>query len=120
MMDAPAERSADGNSPVARNTSYPREAADLVLYLTSRSEQKRRAIRASFNPTIPDLYKDPEVLAAAPFLENLRDTFEMAFARPSGVTGTRYPLVSRKIFTRIHDAIERSFTPARRHCRART
>ncbi|WP_293721678.1 ABC transporter substrate-binding protein [Stappia sp.] len=90
---------------VARNTIYPREAADLVLYLTGRAEQKRRAIRASFNPTIPALYRDPDVLAAVPFLEKLRDTFDMTFARPSGVTGTRYPQVSQAIFTRIHAAL---------------
>src|SRR3546814_377234 len=39
-------------------------AVDLVRYLTSYEEQKRRAIEGSFNPTIGALYDDEEVLAA--------------------------------------------------------
>ena len=36
---------------VSKYSKNPKEAADLVLYLTSAAEQKRRAI-AGFNPTI--------------------------------------------------------------------
>ena len=43
-------------------------AADLVAYLTSYDEQKRRAIEGSYNPTIAELYEDQEVLAAVPVL----------------------------------------------------
>ncbi len=51
-------------------------AADLVRYLTSYEEQKRRAIQGSYNPTIPALYKDDEVLAAVPFFGELFETIQ--------------------------------------------
>ena len=41
-------------------------ATDLVLYLTEREEQKRRAIAGSFNPTIASLYKDADIAKANP------------------------------------------------------
>ena len=61
-------------------------AVELVKYLTSPEEQKRRAIKGSFNPTIAALYEDPEVLQATPFFGDLYDTFTNAVARPSRVT----------------------------------
>ena len=36
---------------VSKYSAHPKEAADLVRYLTSAAEQKRRAIQGSFNPT---------------------------------------------------------------------
>ena len=80
-------RSAAGSSR-SRNTRRTRRlAADLVKYLTSSDEQKRRAIEGSYNPTIAALYQDQEVLAANPFFGELYDTFTNAVARPSRVTG---------------------------------
>jgi trehalose/maltose transport system substrate-binding protein len=81
------------------------------MHLTSREEQKRRAIRASFNPTIPDLNKDRQVRAAAPFLGSMGDTFTAAIPRPSDVTGRRYPKVSQAIFTRVREALSGRASP---------
>src|SRR5262249_58422861 len=51
---------------VSKFSKHPAEAADLVMYLTSAAEQKRRAITAGFNPTIPSPYSDSEIVAANP------------------------------------------------------
>jgi len=75
------------------------------MYLTSKDEQKRRAIGASYNPTIASLYKDPEVLAAVPFFGDLYDTFTNAVARPSKVTGTNYNRVSNAFWNASHDVL---------------
>lgn len=80
-------------------------AVELVRYLTSKEEQKRRAIAGSFNPTIPALYKDQQVLAASPFMGELYDTFVNAVARPSRVTGGRYNQVSAEFFGAVHEAL---------------
>jgi trehalose/maltose transport system substrate-binding protein len=80
-------------------------AADLVMYLTSKDEQKRRAIQGSYNPTIASLYKDPDVLAAVPFFGNLYDTFTNAVARPSKVTGANYNKVSNDFWNAAHDVL---------------
>jgi trehalose/maltose transport system substrate-binding protein len=80
-------------------------AADLVAYLTSADEQKRRAIEGSYNPTIPALYEDKEVLEAVPFFGELYETFVNAVARPSKVTGIKYNQVSSEFFNAAHDVL---------------
>ncbi len=90
---------------VSKYSEHPKEAADLVLFLTSKAEQKRRAIHASFSPTIPSLYEDPDVLKAAPFLGRLYDVFINAVARPSGATSPRYSQASDLIFNAVHDVL---------------
>ena len=80
-------------------------AADLVKYLTSSDEQKRRAIKGSYNPTIASLYQDADVLAATPFFGELYDTFTNAVARPSKVTGEKYNQVSSEFFNAAHDVL---------------
>lgn len=80
-------------------------AADLVRYLTSEKEQKRRAIEGSYNPTIEALYKDPEVLEAVPFFGSLYETFVNAVARPSRVTGDKYNRVSNAFWNAVHSVL---------------
>jgi trehalose/maltose transport system substrate-binding protein len=87
---------------VSRYSKHPEAAADLVLYLASASEQKRRAIEGSFNPTIESLYKDPEILKANPFMGQLGDVFANLVARPARITGSKYNRVSTQFFTAVH------------------
>jgi trehalose/maltose transport system substrate-binding protein len=77
-------------------------AVDLVRHLTSPEEQKRRAIKGSYNPTIGSLYRDAQILEASPFFGELYDTFTNAVARPSQVTGDRYNQVSSEFFNAVH------------------
>lgn len=86
-------------------------AADLVRYLTSYEEQKRRAIEGSYNPTIPALYKDDEVLAAVPFFGELFETFKNGVPRPSSVTGEKYGRVSNAFFNSVHDVLSGDANP---------
>ena len=89
-------------------------AADLVNHLTSYDEQKRRAIKGSYNPTISALYQDEEVLAATPFFGDLYDTFVNAVARPSKVTGEKYNQVSSEFFNAAHDVLSGKSSGAER------
>jgi trehalose/maltose transport system substrate-binding protein len=83
---------------VSKYSKNQAQATDLVMYLTSMAEQKRRAIEASYNPTIASLYKDKDVLAAVPFFGSLYDTFVNAVPRPSTPTGTKYNQVSSEFW----------------------
>lgn len=87
------------------------EAADLVRFLTSYEEQKRRAIEGSYNPTIPDLYRDEEVLAAVPFFGELFETFKNGVPRPSSATGDQYGRVSNAFFNATHDVLSGKTAP---------
>ncbi|WGF88831.1 ABC transporter substrate-binding protein [Marinivivus vitaminiproducens] len=108
----------DGGSPtsvlggselsVSRYSMHVPEAVDLVRYLTSRAEQKRRAIEASFNPTIQDLYQDPDILEASPFVSDLRASFDNAAPRPTKATGLAYTQVSSAFFNAVHSVLSGS------------
>ncbi|MFO1147866.1 MAG: ABC transporter substrate-binding protein [Alsobacter sp.] len=87
---------------VSKYSKNAQVAADLVAFLTSRDEQKRRAVNGSYNPTIPALYEDKEVLAAVPFFGDLYSTFTNAVARPSKVTGANYNKVSNAFWNATH------------------
>lgn len=90
---------------VSRYSRNPDAAADLVLYLTSAAEQKHRAIKGSYNPTMPALYKDQDVLAANPFFGSLYDTFVSAVPRPSTVTASRYNQVSSEFWNAVYSSL---------------
>ncbi|MEK8028308.1 MAG: hypothetical protein RLY78_2480 [Pseudomonadota bacterium] len=90
---------------VSKYSKAPAEAADLVMYLTSKDVQKERAIKGSYNPTIPELYKDKEVLAAAPFFGSLYDVFTSAVPRPATATGLKYNEVSAAFWNSTHDVL---------------
>jgi trehalose/maltose transport system substrate-binding protein len=90
---------------VNRYSKNAAAAVDLAVHLTGPAEQKRAAITASLNPTIPALYRDPEVLKAAPFIGELYDTFTNAVARPSRATADRYNQVSSDFWNATHDAL---------------
>jgi trehalose/maltose transport system substrate-binding protein len=87
---------------VNRYSRHPKEAVDLVTYLTGPDEQKRAALVASLNPTIKRLYDDPEILKANPFFGDLRAVFANAVARPARVTGERYNQVSSEFWNAVH------------------
>jgi trehalose/maltose transport system substrate-binding protein len=98
------------NLAVSRFSRHPAEAASLARFLASYSEQKYRAIHGSFIPTIPALYRDPDVLKANPFYGRLFPTVEGALARPSSVTGRLYSRASAAIFDSVHAALGGSMT----------
>lgn len=90
---------------VSKYSKTPDAAADLVMYLTSKEVQKKRAIVGSFKPTILSLYQDKEVMAANPFFASLLDVFANSVPRPSTVTGAKYPAVSEAFWNATHDVL---------------
>ena len=89
---------------VSKYSANPKEAADLVRYLTSAAEQKRRAL-AGFNPTRKSLYSDAELLQSNPFLKEFQTVMENATPRPSTVTGAKYNQVSSEFVRAVHNTL---------------
>ena len=87
---------------VSRYSEHPREAAELVGYLTGAEVQRERAIGGSYAPTIPALYEDPEVLAASPLFAELSEILEGAVARPTASTRQEYMAVSTRIWEAVN------------------
>ncbi len=90
---------------VSKYSEHPDVAADVALFMTSREEQKIRAVEGSFNPTVMDLYQDADVCAASPFMCQLYDVFINAVARPSTATAPRYNEVSTLFFQAVHSVL---------------
>ncbi|MEA3413348.1 MAG: ABC transporter substrate-binding protein [Pseudomonadota bacterium] len=90
---------------VSRYSRHPELAADLVRYLTSAAEQRRRAIVAAYIPTRPVLLEDPDVLRENPFFRFVAETLPDAIARPSSVTGSAYNRVSNRTWNAVHGVL---------------
>jgi trehalose/maltose transport system substrate-binding protein len=96
---------------VSKHSKNANLAADLVLYMTSAEVQKDRAIKASYNPTIQDLYKDADIRKANPFMGSLQRTFSAAVARPTSATGAKYNQVSSEFYNTVHEILAESTRP---------
>jgi trehalose/maltose transport system substrate-binding protein len=96
---------------VNAKSKHPKEAVDLIRYMTGPEEQKRRAIQGSFTPTIASLYKDPDILAASPFFGPLYDVFVNAVARPATVTKSKYNQASSAFANAVYSVLTKKQTP---------
>ncbi len=67
---------------VNRRSPRQDDAAAFVRFMTSAEALERLARSYGLNPARRSLYQDPELLAAQPHLEQLRDIFEQARPRP--------------------------------------
>jgi len=76
-------------------------ASQLAFFMANYENQKIRAIKGSYNPTVMSLYQDPEVLEATPIFGSLYDVFINAAARPSThllQDTMKYPHYSSKLY----------------------
>jgi trehalose/maltose transport system substrate-binding protein len=91
---------------VSRFSGHPREALDLVRYLSSRDVQTRRSRVLSEPPTLPELYDRPEVLEPNPRFAVLRQAFRTGIvSRPSAVTGKKYGDVTEAYIRAVHSVL---------------
>ena len=96
-------------SKYSRNSEL---AVDLVMFLTGKQEQKRRAIVLGRNPTIGSLYQDAQLLALNPYQETLRAAGASATPRPSTVTGRKYEQVSSEVWKMVSGVLADGKDPA--------
>lgn len=95
---------------VSRYSKNAEIAADLVMFMSSAEVQKARAIGGSFNPTMPELYKDKDIIAANEFMSSLSDVFANSVARPTTATGLKYPAVSQSFYNAAHEVMSKRAT----------
>jgi trehalose/maltose transport system substrate-binding protein len=91
---------------VSRFSAHPREALELVRYLTRRDVQVKRSRVLSQPPTLPELYNLPEVLEANPRSVLLSQAFRTGIvSRPSNVTGKKYQDVTDAYISAVHSVL---------------
>jgi trehalose/maltose transport system substrate-binding protein len=91
---------------VSRFSAHPREAFELVRYLTRRDVQVKRSRVLSQPPTLPELYNLPEVLALNPRFDLLSQAFRTGMvSRPSNVTGKKYQDVTDAYIQAVHSVL---------------
>jgi trehalose/maltose transport system substrate-binding protein len=91
---------------VSRFSAHPREAFELVRYLSRRDVQVKRFRALSVPPTIPDLYALPELLEPNPRFALLSQAFRTGMvSRPSNVTGKRYQDVTDAYIKAVHSVL---------------
>jgi trehalose/maltose transport system substrate-binding protein len=91
---------------VSRFSAHPREALELVRYLSRRDVQMKRSRELSQPPTLPELYSLPEVLAPNPRFALLSQAFQSGMvSRPSNVTGKKYQDVTDAYIQAVHSVL---------------
>jgi len=91
---------------VSRISAHPREALELVRYLSRRDVQVKRSRVLSEPPTLPELYNLPEVLESNPRFNLVSEAFQTAIvSRPSNVTGKKYQDVSDAYIVAVHSVL---------------
>jgi len=93
---------------VSRVSAHPREAIELVRYLTRRDVQVQRSRVLALPPTLPELYNLPEVLEPNPRFDVLSQAFRtVVVSRPSNVAGKKYQDVSDVYIQAVHSVLTR-------------
>ena len=91
---------------VSRFSAHPREALELVRYLSRRDVQVKRSRVLSEPPTLTELYNLPEVLESNPRFNLVSEAFQTAIvSRPSNVTGKKYQDVSDAYIVAVHSVL---------------
>jgi trehalose/maltose transport system substrate-binding protein len=91
---------------ISRFSAHPREALELVRYLTRRDVQVKRSLVLSQPPTLPELYNLPEVLELNPRFGLLSQAFRTGIVlRPSNVTGKKYQEVTDAYIEAVHSVL---------------
>ena len=91
---------------VSRFSAHPREALELVRYLTRSDVQEKRSRVLSQPPTLPELYNLPEVRELNPRFDLFSQAFRTGIVlRPSNVSGKKYQDVSEAYFRAVHSVL---------------
>jgi trehalose/maltose transport system substrate-binding protein len=93
---------------VSRFSAHPREALELVRYLSGSAVQAKRSRVLAQPPTLMDLYEQPAVLQPNPRYALVGQGFRSGLVRrPSNVTGKKYQDVTNAYIKAVHSVLTR-------------
>lgn len=90
---------------VSKYSRHPRQAAELIRFLTSRNVQLKLS-QESLLPAIREFYENSEYFDARSQLGPLKSTLiSGGIARPAAICGKHYPEVTQAYYTAVHSAL---------------
>jgi trehalose/maltose transport system substrate-binding protein len=104
---------------VSKYSAHPKEAVDLVLYLAGAEEEKRRAVKGAFNPSLKNVYNESELKDDA-FFSTFRKIIESIATRPSTVAGKSYNQFSSQFVRAVHATLQGQSTATDNFANIRT
>jgi multiple sugar transport system substrate-binding protein len=105
----PGTSSLGGQSlSIPTNAANKGTALDFIKYMTSKEIQKRAVLGNAIPPTLGDLYDDPDVAEAYPYLPTLKTSIETAVPRPKAV---KYGDVTAAIQDEVYRTLLGQATP---------
>ncbi|MET8678466.1 ABC transporter substrate-binding protein [Streptomyces sp. NPDC004647] len=96
------------NLAVNANSRHKESAADLISYLTSEDVQRQVLTEGALPPVWADLYGDPALVEAFPYLPTLRQSILAAKPRPKS---PRYEQVNLAVQAVVQDAMAQRESP---------
>ncbi len=91
---------------ISKYSRHPREAAQLIRYLTSQKVQLQLSKDEALLPAARVFYDDPLYSHNHPELEQLKSILTTGgVERPSTISGKHYPEVSRAYYMAVHSAL---------------
>jgi trehalose/maltose transport system substrate-binding protein len=95
-----------GSLGVSRYSMHKNEAIAFVRYFTGYRQQLSRWKALLSFPTIPAVYRDPELKNGTQPLAAIRDVILRGmFARPSAIAARNYDVLSRAYFMAVHSVL---------------
>ena len=89
---------------VSRASSHPREALELVRFLSRRRTERRLAPREGLSPEMPEAYDLANLIAPAGAAGVAQRPVELV-ARPSVVAGPKYEAVTTAYIRAVHSVL---------------
>jgi trehalose/maltose transport system substrate-binding protein len=91
---------------VSRFSAHPREALELVRFLTRKDVLVQRSRVLAQPPTLPELYDLAEVRESNPRFDLLSQAFRTGIVlRPSNITGKNYDVVADAYIQAVHSVL---------------
>jgi trehalose/maltose transport system substrate-binding protein len=90
---------------VSKYSAHPKEAVDLILYLAGPEEEKRRAVKGAFNPSLKSVYNEPELKNDA-FFSTFSQVLSSVATRPATVAGKGYNQFSSQFTRAVHATLQ--------------
>ncbi|RWJ04413.1 MAG: ABC transporter substrate-binding protein [Mesorhizobium sp.] len=110
--EQPAPILAMSGNAVSKYSEHQKEAIELVKFLSSEEVGKADAIQLGSLPTRLSLYEDKDIIAAQPYLPDVKSVLETGVVRRYGIMKAKYNEASAYFWTAVNSTLAGKGTAA--------